>query len=79
MSPGLHWVHHFSSEIHYDKNFGQRFSFWDKLFGTYYGSKGIDEIISLGVIGTVYNKSRNPFQTYIFTPFSKLLKRIYSY
>jgi alkylglycerol monooxygenase len=35
ITPSLHGVHHASNEKYLDKNFGDVFVFWDKLFGTF--------------------------------------------
>ncbi|MFZ1813424.1 MAG: sterol desaturase family protein [Rhizobiaceae bacterium] len=35
-SPSLHLIHHSNNPVHYDKNFGFVFTFWDRIFGTYY-------------------------------------------
>ena len=35
ITPSLHGVHHASNEKYIDKNFGDIFVFWDKLFGTF--------------------------------------------
>eukprot|EP01136_Pigoraptor_vietnamica_P037122 Opistho-1_new@104650 len=35
ITPSLHGVHHASDELYLDKNFGDVFVFWDKLFGTF--------------------------------------------
>ena len=35
VTPSHHRVHHAMNDIYLDKNFGQVFIFWDKLFGTY--------------------------------------------
>lgn len=35
ITPSLHRVHHASDEKYLDKNFGDIFVFWDKLFGTF--------------------------------------------
>lgn len=35
ITPSLHGVHHASDEKYLDKNFGDVFVFWDKLFGTF--------------------------------------------
>jgi hypothetical protein len=35
ITPSLHGVHHASNERYLDKNFGDVFVFWDKLFGTF--------------------------------------------
>ena len=74
MSPCLHWIHHSQNAEHYDKNFGQRFTFWDKLFGTYLGEDHVKEILGFGVLKSDYNKF-NPFYTYTIIPVLKLIKR----
>ncbi|MEO7761004.1 MAG: sterol desaturase family protein [Casimicrobiaceae bacterium] len=35
VTPGLHRVHHSTNPDHYDRNFGETLSVWDRLFGTY--------------------------------------------
>lgn len=35
ITPSLHGVHHASDEKYLDKNYGDIFTFWDKLFGTF--------------------------------------------
>lgn len=35
ITPSLHGIHHASDEKYLDKNFGDVFTFWDKLFGTF--------------------------------------------
>lgn len=35
-TPHDHWIHHSRHEEHFDRNFAIVFTFWDKLFGTYY-------------------------------------------
>lgn len=35
ITPSLHGVHHASDEKYLDKNYGDMFVFWDKMFGTY--------------------------------------------
>jgi len=35
ITPSLHGVHHASDKKYLDKNFGDVFTFWDKLFGTF--------------------------------------------
>ena len=74
MSPCLHWIHHSQNVEHYDKNFGQRFTFWDKMFGTYLGEEHVKEILGFGVLNSEYNK-HNPFYTYSIIPVLKLIKR----
>jgi alkylglycerol monooxygenase len=35
ITPSLHGVHHASDEKYLDKNYGDVFTFWDKMFGTF--------------------------------------------
>ena len=35
VTPSHHRVHHAMNDVYLDKNFGQIFIFWDKIFGTY--------------------------------------------
>ncbi|NMH27751.1 sterol desaturase family protein [Flavobacterium silvaticum] len=35
VTPSVHGVHHASDEKYLDKNYGDMFTFWDRLFGTY--------------------------------------------
>jgi len=39
ITPSLHGVHHASNEKYLDKNYGDVFVFWDKLFGTFQKEK----------------------------------------
>ena len=75
MSPSLHWLHHSSNKKHWDRNFGERFTFWDKLFGTYLDESNIKDISSFGVPGTKYNKY-NPIYASTILPINKLLTRL---
>ena len=58
VTPSHHRVHHAMNDIYLDKNFGQIFIFWDKLFGTY--QQELDEVTPVyGVKRPV--KTWNPF------------------
>jgi len=37
VTPQFHRVHHSSSRLETDSNYGQVFAFWDKLFGSFGG------------------------------------------
>jgi sterol desaturase/sphingolipid hydroxylase (fatty acid hydroxylase superfamily) len=37
MTPSLHRLHHSTFQVETDSNYGNVFSFWDRLFGTYRG------------------------------------------
>jgi len=39
ITPSLHGVHHASNEKYLDKNYGDVFVFWDKIFGTFQGEE----------------------------------------
>lgn len=75
MSPQLHWLHHSTNPKHYNCNYGQKFPFWDKLFGTYLDETNLHDIKEFGVINTEYNK-HHPLYSYICLPILKLLKRV---
>lgn len=53
-SPLAHRIHHSKEKEHWDKNFGDIFVFWDKIFGTYYYGQKINE--EVGVTDNWYNK-----------------------
>ncbi len=74
MSPSLHWIHHSNNIEHFDKNFGQRFPFWDKIFGTYLDESHIKNIDGFGVSNTTYNNF-NPFYAFACLPVLKLIQR----
>lgn len=53
-SPIGHRIHHSKAEEHWDKNFGNLFVFWDKLFGTYYEGPNVNR--EVGVSTNWFNK-----------------------
>tara|TARA_B100000963_G_scaffold31269_1_gene23147 strand:+ start:8424 stop:9506 length:1083 start_codon:yes stop_codon:yes gene_type:complete len=77
MSPSLHWIHHSINPSHYDKNFGQTFPFWDKIFGTYLDESHLKDIKAFGVENSSYNKY-HPLYAYTILPIKKILMRISS-
>lgn len=46
-SPIGHRIHHSYLPEHIDKNFGMLFVFWDRLFGTWYDGKVVNETIGI--------------------------------
>jgi sterol desaturase/sphingolipid hydroxylase (fatty acid hydroxylase superfamily) len=40
VSPAMHQIHHSRAPRHRDKNFGEVFAFWDRMFGTLYVPTG---------------------------------------
>ena len=55
ISPIAHRIHHSPDPIHWDKNFGHIFVFWDKLFGTWYEGDIVNE--RLGLLHNTENKN----------------------
>ena len=47
ITPSLHGVHHASDEKYLDKNYGDVFVFWDKLFGTFQKEEEKPKYLSL--------------------------------
>jgi len=43
VTPSMHRVHHSLNHQYYDKNFGNIFSVWDRLFGSYVDSRTLNE------------------------------------
>jgi sterol desaturase/sphingolipid hydroxylase (fatty acid hydroxylase superfamily) len=53
ITPDLHRIHHSLEYVEQQTNFGQTFSWWDRLFGTYLGQPAAGEAgIVTGVEGT---------------------------
>ncbi|PCK01483.1 MAG: sterol desaturase [Alteromonadaceae bacterium] len=48
ISPAQHQIHHSAAPRHYDKNFGASLAVWDKIFGSWLGSKG-ERVSGFGV------------------------------
>lgn len=80
VSPNMHKVHHHYRQPYTDSNYGNIFSFWDRLFGTYKTldpSKliyGIDTHLSPDENATVGNLLAIPFQPYRAPEGSKFSK-----
>ena len=47
ISPVAHRIHHSADPIHWDRNFGHIFVFWDKLFGTWYDGDVVNTRVGL--------------------------------
>ena len=54
-SPMGHRIHHSLEEEHWDKNFGDIFVIWDRIFGTYYTGSNMNKTV--GVTDNIYNKN----------------------
>ena len=53
VSPAAHRIHHSTEIKHFNKNMGNTFIFWDRIFGTYYPAEKVAEI---GVPNNPFNK-----------------------
>ena len=75
MSPSLHWLHHSTNPKHFNSNYGQVITLWDKCFGTYLDESYLNEIEGFGIGNTEYNKY-NPLYSYLLLPFIRLSRRL---
>lgn len=57
VSPAAHRIHHSTSSDHYDRNFGNMFIFWDRLFNTWFNPKENKTAVNVGLIDNPYNKT----------------------
>ena len=73
MSPSLHWLHHSSNPKHYNCNYGQVITLWDKVFGSYMDESHLKEITEFGINNTAFNKY-HPFYSYMILPLIRLKK-----
>ncbi len=53
VSPAAHRIHHSIEPAHFNKNYGNTFIFWDRLFSTYHKPVQVNE---LGISDNTYNK-----------------------
>jgi sterol desaturase/sphingolipid hydroxylase (fatty acid hydroxylase superfamily) len=69
-TPDMHRVHHHYRQPYSDTNYGNIFSFWDKLFGTYAVVDnrklvyGVDTHMDSKEVDTISNLLKIPFQPY---------------
>lgn len=73
VSPAMHRVHHSQLPQHQDKNFGNNFVVWDRLFGTYARPEASPP--PMGFRGNDYNKSSFLFD-YFLRPIINTWKEI---
>jgi sterol desaturase/sphingolipid hydroxylase (fatty acid hydroxylase superfamily) len=59
VTPTHHWVHHAMNPEYMNKNFGQIFMIWDKIFGTF--QPELDQVKPIYGI-TIPVRSWNPFK-----------------
>jgi sterol desaturase/sphingolipid hydroxylase (fatty acid hydroxylase superfamily) len=53
VSPAAHRLHHSINPVHFNKNYGNTFIFWDRLFGSYHKT---EVVLELGIPNNNYNK-----------------------
>ena len=60
VTPQVHRLHHSGLQVHYNKNFGSFFTFWDRLFGTYVSPGPLEDKFPVGLEtpGTAVGKIR---------------------
>jgi sterol desaturase/sphingolipid hydroxylase (fatty acid hydroxylase superfamily) len=74
VSPNMHRVHHHVTRPQTDANYGNIFSFWDRLFGTYDSTDMKDIVYGLDVV----DNSKHADITYqLRMPFDKSIKSDY--
>jgi sterol desaturase/sphingolipid hydroxylase (fatty acid hydroxylase superfamily) len=74
VSPNMHRVHHHVTRPQTDSNYGNIFSFWDRLLGTY-NDTPMDQIIyGLDVLDNTKDES---FAYQLKAPFDKKIKSDY--
>ena len=75
VSPNMHKVHHHSFMPYTDSNYGNIFSIWDRVFGTYKNESHLKDITGYGVKDTEYNKV-HPLYAITMLPIIKLKRRV---
>ena len=75
LSPSLHWLHHSRDEKHWQCNFGEKYPFWDKLFGTYLDESHLNEVTHYGIHGGSEYNNHHPLYSYTIVPVLKILRR----
>lgn len=76
MSPFQHQIHHSNNPAHFDKNFGSKLSFWDRLFGTLVRSNEITKL-RFG-LGTKESQKYMSLFNVLLVPFTSILKSVRS-
>lgn len=55
LSPAHHQIHHSTDPAHFDRNFGNLFAFWDRVFGTLHVPARRRQRLTFGVDGLDYD------------------------
>ena len=77
VTPGVHYTHHSREQAHNisdGSNFGARFVFWDRLFGTYIEPPPY--IPETGLYGDHVDYCRTPMR-YVFAPYVTMLRELW--
>ena len=74
VSPNMHRVHHHVTRPQTDANYGNIFSFWDRLFGTYDSTDMKDIVYGLDVVD---NSKHADISYQLRMPFDKSIKSDY--
>ena len=70
VTPGMHRVHHHYRQPYSDQNYGNLFSFWDRIFGTYVEvdneklTYGVDTHMDPQQTSSIWEMLKVPFQKY---------------
>ncbi len=73
VSPNFHYAHHATDPKLYNGNYAARFSFLDRMFGTFKGSKGVN--FEIGVTDGNNHNSFNFFNS-LFSPVFNNIRKI---
>jgi sterol desaturase/sphingolipid hydroxylase (fatty acid hydroxylase superfamily) len=72
VTPALHRVHHSAASVETDSNYGNTFTFWDRIFGTFQRA----EPIKIGLDSpTLSGKASRDFDTLLTEPFRFIFKK----
>jgi len=72
VTPGMHHVHHHYQQPLTDMNYGNIFSLWDRIFGTYVAVK--QEELCYGVDTHIYPEEHSKVKNLLQIPFQKYRK-----
>ena len=73
VTPNMHKVHHHFQLPLTDKNYGNIFSIWDRIFGTYHSVKDSKSIV-YGIDTHMNDEKVNSFSDLFLIPFQKMKK-----
>ena len=72
VTPGMHHVHHSAMQAQTDSNFGEVFSFWDRLFGSYcYMTPVALRGMTIG-LGDAHDEGADSFTAQLISPVRRL-------